>query len=114
MYSIESGTTCCVKSPLKSQKSQKESSAGKRESFRFLRGKPSTNPIGNSFLVIGVSPLQKLDVEIRSDEASALATLALYELLETPRPVRAELATLRPAVPLRFMAALLRLERISS
>lgn len=111
MYSIESGTTCCVKSPLKSQN---VSSADKREIMHFLRGKPSTKPIGNYFLVIGVSPLQKLDVKIRSDEASALATLALYELLETPWPVRAELATLRPAVLLRFMATLLRLERISS
>lgn len=35
-------------------------------------------------------------MEIRSDEASALATLALYELLETPWPVRAELAMLAP------------------
>lgn len=90
------------------------SSADKREIRHFLRSKPSTNSIGNYFLVIGVSPLQKPDLEIRSDEASELATLALYELLETPWLVRAELAMLRPAVLLRFMAALLRLERISS
>lgn len=53
-------------------------------------------------------------MEIRSDEASGLATLALSELLESLWPVRAELAMLHPAFSLRFMALLLRLERISS
>jgi hypothetical protein len=85
-----------------------------RDYFYLFRSKTSPNRRGKCFLGIGISPLQELDMEIRSDEASGLATLALSELLESLWPVRAELAMLHPAFSLRFMALLLRLERISS
>ena len=55
-----------------------------RDLLYLLRSKTSPNPRGKCFLGIGVSPLQELDVEIRSDEASGLTTVALAELLETP------------------------------